>query len=231
MFGVTRTLVSRRLRKVGIPPRKRRCQNIDIAEVIELYESGMSCQEIAPRFNTSDTTIRRRLKAAGITLRQGPSYRTSNSMEQRLATAFTNCVAPTHIGPNETHFASFLDDLNVRYRQQTIIGHYNVDFTLQELPVVIEVVSGGGNARTRATKFERYEFILNSGWHIFEMRFNGGTSHDTLTREGVEHMISCAKALGSTPPAFGKYRVFRGDGHLVALRGANRDRWASIGAL
>ncbi|WP_366246743.1 DUF559 domain-containing protein [Corynebacterium flavescens] len=152
-------------------------------------------------------------------------------MEHRLQTALTNCFAPTHIGPNETHFAGLLDDLGVRYRQQTVIGHYNVDFTLEELPVVIEVVSGGGDANSRAIKFERSKLVLNSGWHLFELRLTSDKGCRPLTLDGAEKIIADANTLGSTPPATGKYRVFRGDGRRVSLRGANRERWAAIGAL
>ncbi|WP_420805240.1 DUF559 domain-containing protein [Corynebacterium aurimucosum] len=143
----------------------------------------------------------------------------------------TNCFAPTHIGPNETHFAGFLNDLGVGYRQQTVIGHYNVDFTLEKLPVVIEVVSGGSSASARAIAFERSKFILNSGWHLFELRLTSDNGYRPVTLDGVEKMIAYADALGSTPPSAGKYRVFRGDGRLVSLRGANRERWAEVGAL
>ncbi|WP_371326144.1 DUF559 domain-containing protein [Corynebacterium sp. HMSC070E08] len=191
----------------------------------------MTCQQLAPVFNTSESTIRRRLSKAGIEIRQGPSYRTKDTPATKRKRAIANFTTPTHIGPNETHFAGFLDDLSVRYRQQTIIGHYNVDFTLEELPIVIEIMSGGGNSRYHATIFERNKFILNSGWHIFEVRLTNDSGAAPLTRAGVEHIISCAQALGSTPPTVGKYRVFRGNGRHVSLRGANRERWASIGAL
>jgi len=47
---------------MGTPIRK----DIDTEKIIELYENGLSCQQIAEKFNTHGSTVNRRLKKAGI---------------------------------------------------------------------------------------------------------------------------------------------------------------------
>ena len=228
ILGVPPSAVRHRLVKAGVelPTHK----PIDYNRIVSMYESGMSCEAIAPHFNVSGTTIRRRLIASGVALRQGPSYRKPDTMLTKRMRAVTREAEGLHVGPHETHFAGLLDDMGVRYGQQTVFGRYNVDFALKELPVVIEIQAGGGSKRAVADYFNRTKYLLDSGQHVIAVKINSGYGK-TITRECAENVIACAHRLCGNPSTPSQYRVFRGDGHMVALRGANRDRWASIGAL
>ncbi|MGJ4094729.1 DUF559 domain-containing protein [Corynebacterium macclintockiae] len=191
----------------------------------------MTCQELGPLFGVSENTIRRRLKRNNITIRQGPEYRTKDSeltIQRRVATRGEDTIG---VGPNEKDFAGFLDNLGVRYVQQRAIGHYNVDFALQELPIIIEIQSGGGSRSARANHFKRTKFLLDSGYHVVYVRFNWTPNSGPLTLDSTKHIIACCHALSRDPASPRKYRVFRADGRAITFRGENRNRWAAIGAL
>lgn len=205
----------------------------DPVDIIRLYKAGFTAQQIAPRFGVSDNTVRRRLKAAGVTIKQGAEYRAGTrdgAITKKLRT-ITNYVSPTHIGPIEKDFARLLDDMGIGYWQQFPVGHYNADFALKKLPIVIEIVSGGGDKNHVQTKFERGKFFLDSGYHIIEVRCSDSPNGARPTLDGVKKIIALANSLSSDPTTPRKYRVIRGNGKTVSLRGANRDRWAAIEAL
>ena len=87
---------------------------VDIDHLIRLYNSGNTCQDLAHIFGVSDATLRRRLRAAGITIRQGPSYRTTDSEATKRARAATRSRRCLHSGPHESNLAGFLDDMGIR---------------------------------------------------------------------------------------------------------------------
>ena len=149
---------------------------MSIDKLINLYRSGKSCDDLAGVFGVSRVTLLRRLKAAGEPVRQGPAYRTTDTMETKVKQATTSAMK-LHAGPTEDEVARIFDSLGVAYRQQTVVGHYNIDFTLAELPVAVEIVTGGGNTHVRANRKERIELIRNSGYHVIECLVNFGVEN------------------------------------------------------
>ena len=191
---------------------------IDTNKLVSLYQSGRSCQDLASIFGTSDTTLRRRLKALGVTIRQGPEYRTTDTEETKVRRAVTRSAMTLHAGPTEDIVAAFLDRLGVGYAQQTVAGHYNIDFTLTGYPVAVEVVTGSGNPRLRENRGKRIEFIRSSGLHLIEFIANLGAIKAAPTLRGAEKLVALAQSLGTVPPTYGQYWMLRADGEPYAPR-------------
>ena len=197
--------------------------SIDIDKLINLYRSGKSCDDLTGVFGVSRETLLRRLKAAGEPVRQGPAYRTTDTRETKIRRAKTRAAMKLHAGPTEDEVARIFDSLGVAYRQQTVVGHYNIDFTLAELPVAVEIVTGSGNTHVRANRKERIELIRNSGYHVIECIVNFGTVKAPPSVSGMEQLITLAESFGSEPPARGEHRVIRADGEPYAARSRQLD--------
>lgn len=74
--GISEHTVYRHLKAAGIPLRAKTALP-DEAELMRLYESGLSIRQIAKRFSASTVPVHRRLLAAGVTMR--PAKRAARS--------------------------------------------------------------------------------------------------------------------------------------------------------
>src|SRR5690606_23915810 len=93
---------------------------------------------------------------------------------------------------------------------------YNLDFTLAEGAVAVEVVSGGGNPRVAANALQRREHILN-GRHLIEVRFQSHVER-VIKPAVVDQLIAFLDEVAGLPAAPGQHRVVRTDGKLMKLR-------------
>ena len=68
-FQVDQRTVQKYVRRQGLPRRVRHLTPEEVAEAVQLYAEGRSVQFIASHLGVSGTAIRRRLVAAGVTMR------------------------------------------------------------------------------------------------------------------------------------------------------------------
>src|SRR5699024_1551009 len=167
------------------------------------YTAGMTCQNLAAVHGVSEATIRRRLKARGVTIRQGPEYRRGavDTLAPKIARAKTRHARRLHIGKNAVRLADMLRERGIDFDQQTVVGHYNIDFTFAPHRVAVEVVSGGGNPRQRALAGERIEQVRRAGWHVVELDVRSWCGG--LTDAGADHLVALLHFLSSEPAAPG----------------------------
>lgn len=77
-LGCSYATIKLRLREAGVCCRARndsRRRSVDVGQATAMYRSGMTAQEIASELGVSSATIRRRLRAAGVELRQAAPRR------------------------------------------------------------------------------------------------------------------------------------------------------------
>jgi len=68
-FGISRTTVSERLKKVGVTMRRQSPRSELIDEMVGLYESGLSLAGIGDRVGTSPGTVHRYIRVRGVQMR------------------------------------------------------------------------------------------------------------------------------------------------------------------
>ena len=74
-------------------------REFDVDDAIRRYIGGESCEDIGYSIGVSGTTIKRRVQAGGIELRQGPSYRSLDTEKTKLLRAKSRAALQLHIGP------------------------------------------------------------------------------------------------------------------------------------
>lgn len=120
------------------------------------------------------------------------------------------------IGPHEIVLAKLLDAANIQYQQQVSCGKYNIDFTIGEDLIAVEVCAGTGNSRISKRRPKRIEYILNSR-HLVEIRFH--TGYARIFSPGIiEKLVAFIDFARFNPPPPGKYRVIRPDGERYPIR-------------
>lgn len=227
-----------------MPRPRREIPNFD--ELVERYVNGEPANKLARDAGCSDKLIIKRLKEAGIPIRLRWSY--SQNMEpcwagrraanergkpiaRKIRRAQTRERVQTTVSPHEVRMAAALDSVGLPYIQQRAFGIYNVDFTLEPLPIIVEVIGGGYKASTRAKRPERIKYLLDLGWHVADIRIAKQTHQRHLPMIGAaEYLVAFAQEVGSEPPAVGQYRVIRSDGQPGGSRAPYLNHGAAVEA-
>ena len=90
-----------------------------------------------------------------------------DSIERMMARANTRHDKGIGIGPHEIVLAELLKSSGIQFDQQVPCGKYNIDFTIGENLIAVEVCAGSGNSRLSKRRKERIEYILNSRHLIY----------------------------------------------------------------
>ncbi len=138
-----------------------------------------------------------RAKAAHDAKRGRPS-----KPESFVRSAITKQSIASIIGPHEVRFAEMLRARGVGYSQQTPLDVYNIDFTLTEYPVAVEIVTGGGSNGYWQRLHKRRIHVLHH-WHLFEIKFRKGRR--VLTEPVVDKLIAFAEKVSADPTPYGQY--------------------------
>jgi hypothetical protein len=118
--------------------------------------------------------------------------------------AVTNQRIDSIVGPHEVVFAEMLRTRGIGFLQQTALDVYNIDFTLTEYPVAVEIVSGGGaNGRWEALHKRRIHVLHH--WHLFEVKFR--TGRRVFAEPVIDKLIAFAEKVSADPTPFGQYRM------------------------
>jgi hypothetical protein len=128
----------------------------------------------------------------------------SGNVESFRRGAITKQRIDSIIGPHEVVFADMLRAREIGFAQQTALDIYNLDFTLTEYPVAVEIVSGGGsNGRWERLK-QRRAYVLNH-WHLFEVQFRKGRR--VLAEPVIDKLVTFAEKVRTDPTPYGQHRV------------------------
>lgn len=118
--------------------------------------------------------------------------------------AFTKHRQDWIIGPHERVFAEMLRARGIGFAQQTPLDIYNMDFTLTEYPVAVEIVTGGGSNGHWQKLHERRIHVLHH-WHLFEVKFRKGRR--VLAEPVIDKLIAFAEKVRTDPTPYGQYRM------------------------
>lgn len=157
-------------------------------EIVRLYLSGESTFSLAERFGVSRGGIRSVLTKAGVALRTGtereklkwsrmtPAQRRNQiknahrstkgrtkTLTHQINEAKTRC---RKVAPVETELAYLLRSRGWVVDQQTPIGPYNVDISLEGFSIAVELEWGWPMADWRPRFSKRLKYLLDQGWAV-----------------------------------------------------------------
>lgn len=213
----------------------RKTDPIKLKDVIGLYESGKSVNQIAAIVGLSRRTVDAHLVANGVTKRTASEQNriaaaAQTAAERKARTASAHAAlrgktpsserlskaAQTRQANGSSQSAgerSLLLWLNERGElpdTQTAVDRYNIDLTLSD--VAVELL-GGEWHRYKRSAATRTKVILDAGWHLL---FIWDTPNYPLSPAAAEYLLSFVKFTRDNPTAVREYRVIRGDGEFVA---------------
>lgn len=206
-------------------------------EIKRRYILGESEFALAAAFNTSRSTIRRRLIYAGVHVRgldesQKLRYRgTSKAYRQAITKAAHDAVRGSkrsiadlenrakgveRVGritsPYEQLFQEYLHQVGIYLTPQKAVGIYNPDFASDS--VIVEIF-GGNFHRTRLHALRdpvKFKYFLKREFNVIVIWTDNREKR--LTVDGAKYVASIIKLTDSDESFRGEYRVIRGDGKL-----------------
>lgn len=145
---------------------------------------------------------------------------TRDPLERKNARARTNESRLNRVSPEEKVFLSMLINEGIAPRQQTAVGPYNLDFTIDS--VAVEVFGGGWHAQAeRLRQFEqRTRYLFEAGWHVYVVWVE---ARRWPLIDVSQDIIAFAKEGRSLPASRRRYRVIRGNGEVVSF-GSSEDQ-------
>lgn len=212
----------------------RKAYAMDLAHLIELYESGLSEKACSESLGVSRGFVHSQLIKADVTLRtvreqllivasqRTPERRAemaeaahaawsgANQRPESLARMAASRQRTAKVAPNEAQFAEWLAERGLRdIRHQTAIGRYNADLTTSTIAVEIF----GGNWHGSGDHARRYpargDYILDQGWHLVIV---WDQSRSPLSIHAADYVVAFAKSADRNPTTPREYRVIRGCG-------------------
>lgn len=215
--------------------------SIDINKLVRLYKSGVSQKELANRFKIARTAILPRLLHAGVVIRgrieANRLMSRKRTTEQNIANTRAAHNAVRGCRQSEEHRCKIaltrelrglgisrierkiLDGLVARGFQctaQRAVGRYNIDVTINEPPIAVEIFGGHwhSSGRHAARHRKRIDYLLNRGWTVVCI----WVTIDYPIEDGCfEYLVSTAKKLSGDKSSRCKEYMIRGDGQLSAI--------------
>ncbi|MDR2892996.1 MAG: hypothetical protein LBV80_07930 [Deltaproteobacteria bacterium] len=213
------------------------CQWVDLPEkvICERYNAGESSYELANAFNTSEGVIRKRLRKNGIKIRTASesgiirksrmttaekfrhAQSTSqglrgkpHSLEHRCALAISREKNVTHVGKWEFFIFQKLIEAGFNPTQQKALGPYNIDISIDELSVAVEVITGavsiGSEHGVRIR--QKIEYLSKIGWSAVIILAK------SIDIGATDYLIRLANLFSRDKTSACQYHVIRGDGKL-----------------
>jgi very-short-patch-repair endonuclease len=216
--------------------------NIDADELIRLYNSGISVKALGKHFGCNATVIKSRLIENGVTIR-GRSDAMYTRMAQttteeriRLTAAAHSAIRgkchteehmekiaatrerrQTFISRSEEILADMLRERGFPCTLQKAFGKYNVDISLDEFPVIVEVNGGGWHTygKHAARYAERTKYLLDSGVDVIIIWVNGKSI--PLESGAADYIITISRELCREKTMRGKEHMIWGNGKSTSV--------------
>lgn len=239
-FGVGVSTVYRWLHDLGVKPSRR--VNIDLVTLRSMYEGGTSVKGLAKEFGVASSVIVSRLGEIEITPRNRSEAmyvrmgQTSTEERRRLTDAAHAAVrgvtqteehrckiASTRetirfkISRAEDMFVEMLSEHGISCTQQKAFGRYNVDITLNEFPIIVEINGGGWHSfGAHAARYaKRTKYLLDCGMDVIIIWVDG--INYPLESGATDYIVALSEKLGSQKPVRGHEHMIRGDGQSTSI--------------
>lgn len=244
--GFTPVCVKKKSAEAGKAARK---AQLPLLELAAKYKSGVSVLQLAIRYGVSRVMIAQALRDAGVRLRgQGESElvkwaaikndrtavvrqcsaawdaarRRVRTDEEKAAIAVAVHRKRLRIFKGEEEIAEFLRSHGFRVDHQTPVGPYNLDLSINELPIAVEVVhlsaSDFNKPRTGPPGGKRLEYILDRWWHVVFVIATGANHRRKILLDICgNQLVSAVQFACRNESAAGKYRVVWGKGQAPPI--------------
>lgn len=215
--------------------------DININDLLKLYNSGMLLCELGEYFGVNYNVIRNRLIEIGYPLRSiSESHKISasrstpeerrrrakaahdavrgkrQSFEHRCKIAKTREIKQVGITRIERIAGKMLVDYGFSIVFQKAIGKYNVDIAITKPSIAVEIFGGHWHTTGHhAARFrKRIDYIINSGWLPVIIWV---TRNYPLEIGAIKYIISLSKKLSSGKTMGSKEHMIRGDGKFTMI--------------
>ena len=226
--------------------------DIDINNMIELYESGIGLTELGGKFHCAKSVIKGRLKDNGIHIRTRSEaiqmiwktrWNTPLEKEKMLSGAWSasrgrkvstdtkimraNTIERTLIGCGgfEEDAAKLFENMGFEVVRQKAVHIYNVDIAIPTHRVAVEVFGGNWHSLHNTKERQHVEYLLNNNWFVFIIRIDRGIFDE---RGITDQFTSLLDRFGGYEALVGKYGVVRGDGKPSAKLCDDVEDWTRV---
>jgi very-short-patch-repair endonuclease len=232
----SRQLLSERASKT-----RREKLNLPDKEIAERFLAGESVKALAESYGVSRGPIAVRLKHQGIEPRSqseamklrmsrmtpeerlalaAPSHRAArrkHTEEERAKMALSRERNRTHVSPGEEMLEAWLAERGIVATPQKAVGRYNIDLAVGT--IAVEIFGGGwhGYGHHKATSLKRFRYLLDRGWTVVVVWLNA--VRFPLTPAVADYLVTFVEQARRDPSLRGQYRVIRGDGQEMPVRG------------
>lgn len=218
-------------------PAKLEIDNFD--DLVSRYLSGTSLKQLSDESGFVRITLMRHFAKAGVPIRGrsdaerlkwtkikldpeaikrqcGGAWAASAGSIRSFSARAKNAIAFSNslqlCGRYEAEIISVLSLVfNVVCTPQKAIGTYNVDFSIDELSVAVEIQSD--RHRRGSTRPSRIEYIIDSGWIVLIVDIGQKEIPDIAAIAKGIHTF--CQLLRGDKPVFGKYGVIGRDGKAI----------------
>lgn len=204
-FGVSRSVIARRLRCAGVPRR-------DPTQANRLMMTARTPEENRRNVAAANAACRGRI----------------HSVEEKMLRAQQRQERRTHTSPDELALAAMLQERGVDVIHQQAVGIYNID--IGAYPVAVEVYGGHwhSSADHASRAPERFHYLLDSGWAVVIVWVDN--RRYPLSVAAADYIAAFVQETRRNPALRGQYRVIRGDGEVVASDRFNVEDFSRIPA-
>lgn len=217
--------------------------------VKEMYLTGMTAEQIAKAIHIDKKRICEYLREHGVlmtgaekriamygiaqiktwALHASHAAKASGGRNDPHQWAKTRAERLSVIGEGELELLSKLRTLGLDVAHQTPVGSYNIDITLNELNIAIEIHRGSWHGRSDINP-ERMEYLFDCGWRIIFVqisRCGAATDWDAI----ADKLITFFEMVRKDPSTPGQYGVLRRDGEPATRLPDYFNRWSRIECL
>lgn len=226
--------------------------NLNINNLLGLYQSGMSEKKLAEKLNVSRSVIRRRLiennisprgRSESMYIRMSQTSKeerahltkaahdavrgTRQSFEYRCKVAKTREINRVGIGLHENICLELLQEYGLSCIPQKAIGPYNVDIAITKPAIIVEIFGGqwhtsDGHARGFR---KRFDYILNQGWIPIIIWV---TKYYPLGIGAIKYVVTLAEKMRRGEPMRRKEQMITGDGKPTVIGEYKLNNWPLI---
>lgn len=224
MFGVSNRTISEYLKRLGVKSRSAshgivRTAKNRTADERKAIASHASIKGWSERNNKERQEF---MKPAHDAWRG--SYQTAQSKQQG---ALARALKGQSDSANEAAVAAEFTKRKIPFTQQTAIGPYNVDFTINN--VAVEITSGWARKDVNSRRWrERFEYIINAGWHLYFVWHDTSSIKGPIDVSFTDDLVTWLEFIQRTPSIRCQYRVIWCAREVLAGGCANFDEFAAV---
>lgn len=228
-YNTTTTTVTSLLKKLGRMEARPRgwtsAENIAKAnKAVQLFNNGVRPSEIIKQIGIPKNTLYKRLHQAGCDLRGLDGWELPD--ESREAIAISKQINGV-MNESEQLIYDRLVTSGYDVIPQLAVGKYNVDLSIRECSVAIEICCRGTfrGYVNESRLAKRVKKLGESGWHTYVLV---AEDFADISRIGIDDMLAWLDFTKRSPTILREYRVVRGSHDLLAAGKSNCKNLPSI---